>query len=288
MSLKHRFPHLLPQEAVQDRDSCLSRDVRIISPEILIAAFPKGINLILASPPTPSTQVSNTNKARTPQGPDIGRDIIHLILHLSKSQPDGVGYIWNSSELNPPSPNTMPLLGPGSLLDATKRGLVAYRNTRIWQNLLPQDTLLADHACLQPTTRPVESLPERAGLSHWSTYPTQRPANSQGEQPTPPRGQLPYLGSQRNDAPFRIHKGIPCRGMLYTNDNPDTPPVEVREALMGFRVGDTTGHGLSEAQRVQLLGQCTDLNTLTWTISTIRRQTLLAEQDPHCPSAPTQ
>ena len=57
---------------------------------------------------------------------------------------------------------------------------------------------------------------------------------------------------------------------------------------MGFRVGDTTGPSLSEAQRVQLLDQCTDLNTLTWAISTIRRHTLQAEHDPHCHSAPTQ
>jgi hypothetical protein len=71
--------------------------------------------------------------------------------------------------------------------------------------------------------------------------------------------------------------GAPGRAMLYTKDLPATPSAEVLEALMGFRVGDTAALGLSEAQRDQLLGQCTDLNTLTWTISTIRRHTLPAE-----------
>ncbi len=46
-------------------------------------------------------------------------------------------------------------------------------------------------------------------------------------------------------------------------NTPSTPSAEVRGALMGFRVGDTAALGLSELQRVQLLGQCTDLNTIT-------------------------
>jgi hypothetical protein len=82
--------------------------------------------------------------------------------------------------------------------------------------------------------------------------------------------------------------GVPRRGMLYINDLPATPSVEAREALMGFRVGETAAPGLSDAQRVQLLGQCTDLNTLTWNKSTICRHTLLAEQNHEGPPPPTQ
>jgi len=56
---------------------------------------------------------------------------------------------------------------------------------------------------------------------------------------------------------------------------------------MGFRVGYTAASCLSELQRVQLLGQCTDLNTITWTISTIRTHTLSAEHNPMCTPSPT-
>jgi hypothetical protein len=42
--------------------------------------------------------------------------------------------------------------------------------------------------------------------------------------------------------------------MLYTIDTPATPSAEVREALVGFRVGDTAALGLSDLERVQLQG----------------------------------
>jgi len=54
--------------------------------------------------------------------------------------------------------------------------------------------------------------------------------------------------------------------MLYAMETPITPTADVREALIGFRVGYTFAPSLSESQRVQLLGRYTDLNTMTWTI----------------------
>jgi hypothetical protein len=56
-------------------------------------------------------------------------------------------------------------------------------------------------------------------------------------------------------APFRVHNGILGRGMLYASETPSTPSVEVRKALMEFRIGDTAAPKLSALQRVQLLGQ---------------------------------
>ena len=69
------------------------------------------------------------------------------------------------------------------------------------------------------------------------------------------------MGTHPDTSPFRILNRIPRRRMLYALDSPDTPLAEARETLMGFPVGDTTALDLSELQRVQLLGQCTDLNT---------------------------
>jgi len=123
-------------------------DVRTISPDLLNVIFPEGIDLILASPPMLATRLSSSNQDHTPPGPDIAPHIIRLILHLSETQPRGVEYIRTSSELNPPSANTLSLLGQGTLLDASKCGLEVYHNTRICQNLLPRDTLAAEHARL--------------------------------------------------------------------------------------------------------------------------------------------
>jgi hypothetical protein len=76
--------------------------------------------------------------------------------------------------------------------------------------------------------------------------------------------------------------------MLYAVDSLATPSTEVREAFMGFRVGDTAGLDLSELRRFQLLGYCTDLNNaVACTISTIRTHMLPAEQGPKYTPSPT-
>jgi hypothetical protein len=54
-----------------------------------------------------------------------------------------------------------------------------------------------------------------------------------------------------------------------------------------FGVGDTAAPRLSELHRVQLLGQCTDLDTIPWTISPIRQLTSFAEHGPWCKPSPT-
>ncbi len=60
-------------------------------------------------------------------------------------------------------------------------------------------------------------------------------------------------------------------GMSYLADRPISPIAEVREALMGFQVGDIGAPAdFSQNERVQLMGQCTDLNAIALTGATIR------------------
>jgi hypothetical protein len=81
---------------------------------------------------------------------------------------------------------------------------------------------------------------------------------------------LPRLGTHPNSPHFRIHNASPGRGMLYEANRPASPTAEVRKALTGFGVRGTGAPGLSQAHRIHLLGQCTDLNAIPWTIATIR------------------
>jgi hypothetical protein len=69
---------------------------------------------------------------------------------------------------------------------------------------------------------------------------------------------------------FPIHNEFPGRGMLYKANRPASPTAEAREALMGFSVGNTGATGLSQTQRIHLLGQCTDQEAIALIISTIR------------------
>ena len=106
-------------------------DVRTISPELLRATFPEGIDLLLAIPPILANNLPMTHRARTPLGLDVVRHILRLIMYLSEAEPEGVGYLWNSSELHPTSANILSLLGQGTLLDASKCGSGAFRNTHM-------------------------------------------------------------------------------------------------------------------------------------------------------------
>jgi hypothetical protein len=121
----------------------------------------------------------------------------------------------------------------------------------------------------------------------WRTHPTPQLGDSQRVQPTTLRGQLPYLGTQTDMASFRVHNKIQGRGMLYAMDTPSTPSAEVREALIGFWVGNTAAPRLSELQRAQLLGHCAYLNSILWTTSTIRQHTSFAEHEPRSTPSPT-
>ena len=125
---------------------------------------------------------------------------------------------------------------------------------------MPHDTLEAEHARILPQARPVDATLEKPWLFMWSTQTAQLYGDSHKGQHTPIREPVPYLDTRPDTAPFRVHKGIP--GMLYVLDTPSTPFAEVREALMGFHIGDTAAPGLPALHRIQILGQCTDLNTL--------------------------
>ncbi len=160
-----------------DWHSRLPMDVRTISPELLRATIPEGIDLLLASPSMLASHLPMTHRERTPVGPKVVRHILHLILYLSEAQPEGVGDLRNSSKLHPTSANTLTLMGQGTLLDASEYGSGAHRNTRIWKNLMPHDILEAEHARLLPPNRPADAALEVAELTSWSTFLTIEPGD---------------------------------------------------------------------------------------------------------------
>ena len=54
-----------------------------------------------------------------------------------------------------------------------------------------------------------------------------------------------------------------------TQDDLKEPDAAVAGVLLGFEAGDTAAEGLSDQQRRHLLGQCIDMNLLTWLVQTI-------------------
>ena len=109
---------------------------------------------------------------------------------------------------------------------------------------------MAEHARLHLSARPVEAPLETTWLSRRSTHPSPQPGDSQRAQPTTFRIPLSYLGTHPDMAPFRVDNEILGRGLLYAMDTPSPPFAEVKEVLIGFRVGDPAAPGLYEVQRV--------------------------------------
>jgi hypothetical protein len=60
------------------------------------------------------------------------------------------------------------------------------------------------------------------------------------------------------------------------------PSADIKEACMGFHVGDTRAPDLTEAERNHLLGQCIDRNLLTWLVHQLATPTLPSD----CPPTP--
>ena len=74
-------------------------------------------------------------------------------------------------------------------------------------------------------------------------------------------------------SPFRVYNGTTGNGVIYDSNFLSISSPEVREDLMGFRVGEADIPRLSTSQRFQLLGKSRDLNSIIWAIATIRAHT---------------
>ena len=64
-----------------------------------------------------------------------------------------------------------------------------------------------------------------------------------------------------------LHVWHPMLGLLYHNNTRKEPDATLREMLMGFQAGTEDDMGLTETQRIYILGQSMDVNILTWLIA---------------------
>jgi len=67
-------------------------NARTISPELLRATSPEGVDLLPASPLMLANNLPKTYRAHTPLGPDVVRHILRLILYLSDTSPPPILY----------------------------------------------------------------------------------------------------------------------------------------------------------------------------------------------------
>jgi hypothetical protein len=158
------------------------------------------------------------------------------------------------------------ILGVPVLIDAAAVGSRAHRPRFCWTNLAPAELLqLAIGRTKQPDVYVSDILdPHRTPrhIYHDDKAPL-AVVNRKGE---PRRAfstlvNFAHTYAFKDNGPGLVWNSV-TQEMVESN-------ADKRERAMGFRIGTTNLHGMSEQQRRFLLGQAMDLNCLTWVVSLV-------------------
>jgi hypothetical protein len=107
-------------------------DVKTITPELFIQAFPVGVDLIMTSPPMIPQHLLRARRGQGyPAHADVDQ-ISYLIQHLAATQEGGIGFVWDILVGPPLLTHILETMGPSMVLNVPKCGSGAHRPTRIW------------------------------------------------------------------------------------------------------------------------------------------------------------
>lgn len=204
-------------------------------------------------------------------------DVVRVIEVLGRLQRTGVGYmlehVATGGDERPAVVQAEEyfahVLGEPFQLDAARVGAHAFRVRRYWTNLtLKRHFEGALEKVPMPTAPLQDILP--AHLVPLHTYIRGPPGCAPVNQPGVPQVALPTIVSFPNSDMYR--DGGP--GMLRDIHTGEvvTPPLEVKEAAMGFTPGDMGDSGLTAAEQEEICGQAMDLHAMAWLISVVMVQ----------------
>ena len=277
--LRDRFPDQLPAAAVQGWDRRLPFNVTSITPALLHRQFPQGVDVVVAGPPC--QPYSTAGKGRGFGDPRSAAllAVARMLCYLDRTQDQGVGYIIENVPGTEQFPQIQETLGQGSVFDAPRCGSRACRKAVFWTNGRPGATLQEAYSRLPGGPEgDLGVFLQSHGFEDWAPQRVAQGYNSRAFRdlynlPGRLLRVLPKFVTYKGSYAFRFRKGRPQLGLLYHRESGGgwelcEPSADIREVAMGFRLGTTAGAGLSEQERRHLLGNCIDLNLLTWLVST--------------------
>ena len=214
--LQSRHPLLLTAEATNGWDTRLPMDARTITPALFTQAFPEEVDIITTSPPMLTQHLPRTPRGNGQPTHATLQQIHRLIRHLASTQKGGIGFIWDTPVRSPLPAHIIAMAGPSTVLNAPKCGSGAHRPTRIWQNMLPKETLDDAYANLVDPRQTVDDILKSAGLRAWHT-PTKDTLTTLGT----PYTTLLRFGTGPTPPPAgRIHRRYTDRPLIEGR-NPD-------------------------------------------------------------------
>jgi hypothetical protein len=270
--LRVRFPELLTTTALLSASSSLTGDISLISKKDL--HWLGHVDLVIAGWP-----YQGMSMARNQNGLQDGHssrfyDMVRVIRYLQTSQRRPPSYIVENipvvSSLRSRMLESMykihSILGVPVLIDAAAVGSRAHRPRFWWTNLAPTELLQSAIGHTRRLDVYVSDILDPHRTPRRVYHDDQVPlavVNRKGE----PRRAFPTLVSFARSYAFKDN-GL---GLVWDSITQEMvePNADERERAMGFPIGTTNVHGISEQQRRFLLGQAMDLNCLTWVISLV-------------------
>ena len=286
--LHTRYPTAFPRSAFEGWDKRLPFNINFITPAILDHVFPDGIDFILAGPPCQPYSSAGKGKGFRDIRSLALLTVARIITHLHHRQPEGVAFIIENVPGTEKFPVIQQMLGKGVLLDAPACGSHAFRAAVFWQNMAPERTINMAYAALPRTpSTTLQHFLHQNGFSDWNPQYLRQGYNINHTDRTNSAGRpqrtLPKFVCFHDSRQFRWEHGRPALGLLHHNCSLEAPCADIRELAMGFTLGSTAAPGLTEQKRRHLLGQCIDLNLLTWLIATTMPPPCEGAQQPTLP-----
>ena len=271
--LQHTIPNLhkqfksqFPLTASQGWDTRLPFDINLITKELLTEQFPQGAHILIAGPPCQPYSIAGKGKGLTDKRSSALLSVARTVTHLSRHQNQGVGYIIENVPGVKDFPEVLDTLGTPVLADAPPCGSLAKRETLFWTNLQPTHTLQEKFDAIK--NKPVKSLRtflHQNGFDEWDVPQlvghNRAPVNDRYNVIGRPLAVLPKFVCHPNQRAYRRRGGY---GRLLYRNSTAIPCIQIKEMVMGFPRNRTEAGGLADQHRHYLMGQCIDLNLLTW------------------------
>ena len=264
--LQQEYGDRFPASASEGWDSRLPFDINMITHTMLQEAFPQGAHVVIAGPPCQPYSVAGKGKGLKDGRSSALLSVARIITHLSKHNSQGVGYIVENVPGVRNYPEVLATLGKPLKADAPPCGSVAKRETLFWTNMAETETLQDKFNLLLQNSPPsLYKFLQKHGFHDW-TIPSlvghnRAPPNDKYNRIGAPLAILPKFVCYPNQRAYRLKGGY---GRLRHKGILTVPTVHMKELAMGFHRNRTQAGGLSDQHRHYLLGQCIDVNLLTW------------------------